>query len=138
MCVVGPGFDSTAPTFVRSRASHAQGATVGLPKKRNRAPISGGRVVLTQFVQMSVAFQHRAGCVFLDTVHYRHRGCFLGHSTFTRHTHCKHHSPRRQTQHPKRQDTLHMQTISRTHKETQLNTETTSEHKTQVIPRSQS
>ena len=43
-----------------------QGATAGLPKKRNRAPIYGGRVVLTQFVQMSVAFQPRAGCVFLE------------------------------------------------------------------------
>ena len=30
------------------------------------APISGGRVVLTQFVQMSVLFQLRAGCVFLE------------------------------------------------------------------------
>ena len=43
-----------------------QGAMAGLPKKRNRAPISGGRVVLTQFAHMSVAFQPHAGCVFLD------------------------------------------------------------------------
>ena len=42
VCVVGPGFDSTSPAFVRSRASQ-QGATAGLPIKRNRAPIFGGR-----------------------------------------------------------------------------------------------
>ena len=51
----------------------------------------------------------------------RHRGCFLWHSTTTRHTHCKHHLhkhnyPHRQTQHLKTQDTLHMQTTPRTHK----------------------
>ena len=43
-----------------------QGATAGLPKKRIGPPSLGGRVVLTQFVQMSVAFQPRAGCVFLE------------------------------------------------------------------------
>ena len=43
-----------------------QGATAGFPKKRIRVTISGGRVVLTQCVQMSVAFQPRAGYVFLE------------------------------------------------------------------------
>ena len=60
------GFDSTSPNFVRSRASHEVGSDDRLAKKRNRAPISEGRVVLTQFVQMYVAFQPRAGCVFLE------------------------------------------------------------------------
>ena len=39
LCVVGPGFDSTSPTFVRSRAR--QGATASLPKKQNWAPSLG-------------------------------------------------------------------------------------------------
>ena len=56
VCVVGPGFDLTSPAFVRSRASHAAGSDGRLTKKRNPAPISGGRVGLTQFVQMYVTF----------------------------------------------------------------------------------
>ena len=40
---------------------------------------------------------------------------FYHHQTYALQIH-KHHSPRRQTQHPKRQDTLHMQTTTRTHK----------------------
>ena len=45
VCVVGPGFDSTYPTFVRSRASHAAGSDGWLaPKKRNRATIFWGQV----------------------------------------------------------------------------------------------
>ena len=83
VCVVGPGFDSTYPAFVRSRASHAAGSDGRLPpQKRNRAPISGGRVVLTPFVHMSVAFQSRAGCVFGTRC--------LGHQTILFHSsvHC--------------------------------------------------
>ena len=41
VCVVGPGFDSTFPAFVRGRASQAAGSDGWLAKKRNRAPISG-------------------------------------------------------------------------------------------------
>ena len=43
LCVVGPGFDSKSPAFLRSRASQAAGSDGRLAKKRNRAPISGGR-----------------------------------------------------------------------------------------------
>ena len=43
-----------------------QGATATMTQNRNRVPISGDRVVLTQFVQMSVVFQPRAGCVFFE------------------------------------------------------------------------
>ena len=43
VCVVGPGFDSTSPAFVRSRASQAVGSDGRLAQKRNRAPISGDR-----------------------------------------------------------------------------------------------
>ena len=51
VCVLGPGFDSTSPAFVRSRASHAAGSDGRLAQKRNRAPpISEGRVVLIRFV----------------------------------------------------------------------------------------
>ena len=77
VCVVGPGFDSTSPAFVGSRASHAAGSDGRLAQKRNRAPISGDRVVLTQFVQMSVAFQPRSGCVFLE-----HLSCIYQHYQF--------------------------------------------------------
>ena len=64
VCVVGPGFDSTSPAFVRSRASHAAGSDGWLVQKTESGPITGGRVVLTQFVQMYVAFQPRTGCLF--------------------------------------------------------------------------
>ena len=65
---VSSGQDLTRrpPLLLGAEPAMRQGATSGLPKKRNRAPISGGRVVLTQFVQMYVAFQLRAGCVFLE------------------------------------------------------------------------
>ena len=40
--VVGPGFGSTSPTFMRSRTSHPAGPHGRLaPKKVNRAPIAG-------------------------------------------------------------------------------------------------
>ena len=45
VCVVGPGFDSTYPAFVRRRASQAEGRDGLLAQKRNRAPISGAGVV---------------------------------------------------------------------------------------------
>ena len=41
--VVGLGFDSTYPAFVRNRASQAAGSDCRLVQKRNLAPISGGR-----------------------------------------------------------------------------------------------
>ena len=43
--------------------SPGQGATAGLPKQRNRAPISVGRDCVDT---ISAAVQPRAGCVFLD------------------------------------------------------------------------
>ena len=43
MCVVGLGFDSTSPAFVRSRASQAAGSDGRLAQKHNRSSISGGR-----------------------------------------------------------------------------------------------
>ena len=43
VCVVGPGFDSASPGFVRSIASQAGGSDGRLAQKRNRAHISGGR-----------------------------------------------------------------------------------------------
>ena len=61
VCVVGPGFDSTASAFVRSRASQETGSDGQLAQKRNRAPISGAEIV-----QMSAAFQPRADCVFME------------------------------------------------------------------------
>ena len=60
VCVVGPGYDSTFPVFVRSRASHAAGRD---------SPLAKGRVGWPQFVQVPVAFQPRAGCVFYGTKH---------------------------------------------------------------------
>ena len=44
VCGVGPGFDSTSPAFMRSRASQAAGSDGRLAQKRNMTPISGGRV----------------------------------------------------------------------------------------------
>ena len=43
VCVVGPGFDSTSPAFVRSRASQAVGSDDRLVPKTEWGPISGGR-----------------------------------------------------------------------------------------------
>ena len=66
VCVVGPGFYSTSPTFARSRASQAAGSDGRLAQKRNRAPYLGEGIVETQFVQMSAAVHPRADCIFLD------------------------------------------------------------------------
>ena len=38
VCVVGPGFDSTSPAFVRSRASQAAGSDCRLAKKTESGP----------------------------------------------------------------------------------------------------
>ena len=43
VCVVGPRFDSTSPSFVSSRASHATGSDGRLAQKRNRDHVSRGR-----------------------------------------------------------------------------------------------
>ena len=43
-----------------------QGATAGLPKNGIGPPSLGAGIVLRQSVQMSVAFQPRACCVFLE------------------------------------------------------------------------
>ena len=43
VCVVGPGFDSTSPAFVRSTASQAAGSDGRLTQKTESGPISGGR-----------------------------------------------------------------------------------------------
>ena len=45
VCVVGPGFDTTSPALVRSRATKAAGSDGRLAKKRNRAPSLGAGVV---------------------------------------------------------------------------------------------
>ena len=42
--VVGPGFDSTSPVFVRSRASNAEGCGDRLAQKTKSGLTSGGRV----------------------------------------------------------------------------------------------
>ena len=42
VCVVGPGFDSTSPAFVRSRASHAAGSDRRLAQKTEIGPTSMG------------------------------------------------------------------------------------------------
>ena len=41
--VVGPGFVSTSPTFIRNSASHPAGRHGRFAKKVNQAPIAGGR-----------------------------------------------------------------------------------------------
>ena len=43
VCVVGPGFDSTSPAFMKSRASQAAGSDGRLAQKTESGPISGGR-----------------------------------------------------------------------------------------------
>ena len=68
LCVVGPGFDSTYPAFVRNRARHAAGSVGRLAKKGIGPPSLGAGVVNTQFVQMSAAFQPRTCCFFLEQV----------------------------------------------------------------------
>ena len=64
--VVGPVFGSTFPVFMRNRAREAAGTDGRLApkKKQNRAPISGGREKLTQFVQISAAVQLHVRRVF--------------------------------------------------------------------------
>ena len=38
VCVIGPGFDSTSPAFVRNRASQAAGSDGRLAKKTESGP----------------------------------------------------------------------------------------------------
>ena len=42
VCVVGKVFDSTSLVLSGAELARRQGATAGMPKKRNRVPISGG------------------------------------------------------------------------------------------------
>ena len=76
VCVVGLGFDSTSPAFVRSRASQAAGSDGRLTQKNGIGPPSlGAGIVLTPFGQMYAAVQPRTGCVLLD------QDTFLSHSS---------------------------------------------------------
>ena len=59
VCVVGPGFDSTSPAIVRSRASQAARRDSQLAQKTESGP---------HIVQMSEVFQPPAGCVFLELI----------------------------------------------------------------------
>ena len=67
MYVVGTGFDSTSPTFVRSRASQEAGSDGRLVQKNGIGPpFMGARIVYGHFVRMSAVVPPCAGCVFLD------------------------------------------------------------------------
>ena len=67
VCVVGPGFDTMFPAFVRIRASQAAESDGQLAPNNGIGPSSlGAKIVYTHVVQMSAEFQPRAGCVFLE------------------------------------------------------------------------
>ena len=66
VCVVGPGFDSTSPAFVRSSQPGGRERRSACQKTESGPPSLGAGIVYPQFVQMYAAFQPRAGCTFLE------------------------------------------------------------------------